>query len=341
VVTEALNRVQGFDVASDPKAREVLNKVLDQTRGTPQFVTLVDRFNLMDRYAEIVALAQAQPDSQLAVDAVKVLVNKEHRQLVLAGLRADDPLRAAALARALGNATDNKTAPLLVPIVDDEQRPLAVRQEAVKALGKSKAGARLLLDRVKGKKLADDLTQAAAFSLQTSPFDDFKSEVATIFPSPPARNDQPLPPLGQLLKAKGDVNKGKVVFNTIGKCNTCHVVNGEGKDVGPNLSEIGSKLSREAFFESILFPSAGISHNYETWTAVTTGGNTITGVLVSQTPAEVQLKGSDAIVRTVKRSELDEFVKQPVSLMPADLQKTMTSEELVDVIEYSQTLKKK
>jgi putative membrane-bound dehydrogenase-like protein len=341
IVTEALNRVKGFDLTKDPNARDVLNKVLDQTRGSVQFLTLVDRFNLEDRYPEIVALAQDQPDSQLAVDAVKLLVNKEHRQLVLQALRDDDPLRAAALARALGNATDNKTAALLVPIVDDAARALAVRQEAVKALGKSKAGARLLLERVKSQKLADDLTQAAAFALQTSPFDDFKSEVATIFPAPPARNDQPLPPLGQLLKMKGDVAKGKVVFNTVGKCNTCHVVNGEGKDVGPNLSEIGSKLSREAFFESILFPSAGISHNYETWTAITTGGNTITGILVSQTPAEVQLKGSDAIVRTIPRSELDELVKQPVSLMPADLQKTMTAEELVDVIEYSQTLKKK
>ncbi|HUQ73047.1 MAG TPA: PVC-type heme-binding CxxCH protein [Planctomycetaceae bacterium] len=341
IVTEAVNRVQGFDVSQQPDKLAALNKVLDRTKGTLAYLTLVDRFNLQDRYPEIVALAQDQPDSQLAVDAVKLLVNKEHRQLVTQGLRDDDPLRAAALARALGNATDNKTAPFLAPIVDDAKAPLAVRQEAVKSLGKSKAGARQLLDRVKSKKLADDLTQAAAFSLQTSPFDDFKSEVAAIFPSPPARNEQPLPPLGQLLKMKGDVNRGKVVYNTVGKCITCHVVNGEGKDVGPNHSEIGSKLSREAFFEAILFPSAGISHNYETWTAVTDSGNTITGILVSQTPTEVQLKGSDAIIRTVKRSELDEFVKQPVSLMPADLQKTMTVEELVDVIEYSQTLKKK
>jgi putative membrane-bound dehydrogenase-like protein len=341
ILTEALNRVQGLDVSKHPQAKAVLDKVLADARGTHQFVSLVDRFNLSDRYPEIIALAQTQPDSQVAVDAVKLLVNKEHRQLVLAGLRDADPLRAAALARALGNATDNKTAPLLSPIVDDNDRPLAVRQEAVKALGKSKAGARLLLDRVKSKKLTDDLTQAAAFGLQTSPFDDFKSEVATIFPPAPARNDQPLPPLGQLLKMKGDVNRGKVVYNTVGKCITCHVVNGEGKDVGPNHSEIGSKLSREAFFEAILFPSAGISHNYETWTAVTNSGNAITGILISQTPTEVQLKGSDAIIRTVKRSELEEFVKQPVSLMPADLQKTMTVEELVDVIEYSQTLKKK
>ena len=76
-----------------------------------------------------------------------------------------------------------------------------------------------------------------------------------------------------LLKSKGDATRGKEIFNGIAKCNTCHVVNGAGKEVGPNLSEIGSKLSREAFFESILFPSAGISHNYETWTASTVDGN--------------------------------------------------------------------
>jgi len=132
-----------------------------------------------------------------------------------------------------------------------------------------------------------------------------------------------------------------VVFNTIGKCNTCHVVNMEGKEVGPNLSEIGSKLSREALFESILYPSAGISHNYETWTALTDAGNTITGIKVSETGDTVVLRGADAITRTLKKSEIEELKKQSISLMPADLQKTMTAEELIDVIEFVQTLKKK
>ena len=80
--------------------------------------------------------------------------------------------------------------------------------------------------------------------------------------------------------------RGKIVYNTVGKCNTCHIVNKEGKEVGPDLSEIGSKLSREAMFESILFPSAGISHNYETWTAATDAGNVVTGIKVSETATE-------------------------------------------------------
>ena len=45
------------------------------------------------------------------------------------------------------------------------------------------------------KKIGDELSQAAAFALQVQPFDEFKGEIAAIFPPSPSRNDQPLPPL--------------------------------------------------------------------------------------------------------------------------------------------------
>jgi len=137
------------------------------------------------------------------------------------------------------------------------------------------------------------------------------------------------------------VNNGKLVFNTTGTCAKCHIVNDIGKEVGPNLSEIGSKLSTQAMFESILFPSAAVSHNYETYTIITDDGTSISGVLVSDTPESVTLKGADAIPKTVKKSQIDEMVQQKISLMPADLQKVMTEQELIDVVKYLETLKKK
>jgi len=45
-------------------------------------------------------------------------------------------------------------------------------------------------------------------------------------------------------------------------------------------------------------------------------------------------------VRTFPSAEIEEKVKQKISLMPADLQKVMTAQELIDVVEYMQTLKK-
>ena len=114
-----------------------------------------------------------------------------------------------------------------------------------------------------------------------------------------------------------------------------------GREIGPNLTEIGSKLSREAMFESVLYPSAGISHNFELWTVVMASGTTVNGMLTSNTDEEIRIKGDDALVRTFKKSDVEELVKQKISMMPADLQKTMTTQELADVVEYMQSLKKK
>jgi putative membrane-bound dehydrogenase-like protein len=342
ITGEAVNRLPNFDIAKNPEHAKALNKLLDQTRGTEQFVSLVDKFSLADRYPDLLAIADANAESQLGVEAIRVLLSKpQQRPLIKEALNGQDAKLAVNTARALGNSGDGRTVTLLLPIVTGKDHPSELRQEAVKALAKSPKGANELIAMATDKKLDPGLTQATAFALHASANENVKQQAAKLFPLPPSKNDKPLPPLAQLLKTKGDVSRGKVVFNMTGTCAKCHVVNGEGKEVGPNLSEIGSKLSREAMFESILYPSAGISHNYETYVLLLDDGNQVSGILTSQTPEEVSIKGIDAIVRSYKRSQIEEMQKQSISLMPADLQKVMTAEELVDVVEYVSTLKKK
>ena len=69
-------------------------------------------------------------------------------------------------------------------------------------------------------------------------------------------------------------------------------------------------------------------------------GNQVSGLKISETEDSVSIKNSEAIVRTVKREDIDELVRQDISLMPADIQKLLTAQELVDVVDYLQTLKK-
>ena len=94
-------------------------------------------------------------------------------------------------------------------------------------------------------------------------------------------------------------------------------------------------------FESILFPSAAISHNYESYFVALENGTTVTGLLISKTPTSVTIKDAESIIRTFKQNDIDKMVKQPISLMPADLTKLMTNQEIVDVVDYLTTLKKK
>ena len=127
----------------------------------------------------------------------------------------------------------------------------------------------------------------------------------------------------------------KVLVNDLGTS-----VKGEGKDVGPDLTEIGSKLSKEAMYVSILDPSAGVSFNYETYVARTLDGTTLSGILVSQTDDSVELKTAESIVHKLKRDDIEALKKLPTSLMPADLQKQLKADDLVDIVEYLTTLKK-
>ena len=158
-------------------------------------------------------------------------------------------------------------------------------------------------------------------------------------PGSTERRSPSSPPISDLVARSGDATRGAALFAKSGTCANCHIVNKQGKDVGPDLSEIGKKLSRTAFFESILFPSAGIAHNYENYSVVLLSGNTVDGLMTSSTDDSVTIRNKEAISRTIPRSEIDEVVKQKISIMPADIQKLLSEQDLVDIVEYLQTLK--
>ena len=338
--TEAISRLQAFDVTNNPEHLASMNRVLDGLKGQAQFVTLIDRFNVVSRFPELLALAQSKPDEQLSIDAIRVLLGKNQQELLKTALATKEGKAAVATATALSNSGDAKVAELLLPLMKDEQSPADLRREAMKGAARSKQGAAELVKLAESRKYDESLSPAISAALYGSAFDDVRQAAAKLFPLPPGKDSKPLPSLGDLAKLKGNVGNGQKLFATTGKCNTCHVVNGEGKDVGPNLSEIGAKLSKQALFESMIFPSAGISHNYESWTIVLHDGTTQTGIVISEDAEKLSLKGSDAIVRTFPLKEIDERTKQKISLMPADLAKQLSIEEMTDIVEYLTVLKK-
>lgn len=341
VNTEAIGRLQGFDVSKHPEHLAALNRVLDLLKGDPQFVTLIDKFAVASRYPELADLAANRPDEQIGLDAVRVLLAKRQTALLESNLKSAQGRVALGTATALSNSGDAQVAGILLPIVKDGAVSPDVRRQAIKGATLTKAGASEVLKLAEEKKFDDTFAPALSAALQSGPLDNAqRGLLMKLFPPPAGKNDQPLPPLSELAKLKGNAGQGARLFATTGKCNTCHVVNGEGKEVGPNLSEIGAKLARQALFESIVFPSAGISHNYEAWTIALKNGTTATGIVVSEDDTKLTLRGSDALARSFDKNEIEERVKNTVSLMPADLAKLLSPEEMADIVEYLTTLKK-
>ncbi len=339
IATESIGRLKSFDLKKNPRYAAALEKVLESHRGSGLFVELVDKFNVASRYPQLIDLAQKNAEGQLGANAVRVLFDKGQTELLRKVMSGKDMQSALDTVKALGTSGDGRAVGLLLPLVKNAELPIDLRRQAVRSLARSHNGAQEIVKLAKAKQLPEELKAVAGASLQMVMWKEIKQQAATLFPLPPGKNDKPLPPISELVKHRGDANKGKVIFTTTGTCANCHLVNGAGKEVGPDLSEIGKKLSREALFESILYPSASISHNYETYTVETTKGLQASGVLVSQTPEQMTVKGADAIVRAFKKSEIDKVEKSNVSLMPADLHKLLTAQDLADLVEYLLTLK--
>jgi putative membrane-bound dehydrogenase-like protein len=339
VSAEAINRLQGFDLKAKPEYQAALERVLESKKGTVDYVKLVDKFDLKDHDANLLKLAQEHPEEQVGVEAVRSLLGRGQTKSLQDAAKSENTQLATATVTAMGLAADGRTHELLTSLMNDEKASLDVRRAAVRGLGNVRSTAEQLLKRAGENKYDPALKDALAGTLASVQWNDLRQQAAKIFPAPPSKNNEPVPPLDQLVARNGSVAEGRVVFNTTGTCNKCHIVNGIGREIGPNLSEIGKKLSRQAMFESILYPSAGISHNYESYAVVTTNGEVLTGLIVSETGDEITLKDSNALTRTIKKSDIEEKKKQQVSLMPADLQKLITVQELVDIIDYLQTLK--
>ncbi len=336
---EALKRLGNFDPKKDAKYSKALDGLLERSKGTPQFVDLVNRFNISAKYPDLLDMAIADPAGQAGVDAIRILLGKNATELVTKALAGDEK-RVAGIVEVLANSGENRAAGILASVVKDDDRSVELRRKAVKGLARSQNGGRELIRMAQKDELEAGLRTAAALDLHRSRAKDVRSAAAKLFPLPKTKSNRSLPSIAKLLGARGNVERGAAVFAKTGTCANCHKVNGAGKEVGPDMSEIGGKLTREALFESILFPNAAISHNFETYVVVLKNGETHSGILLSQTAAEVVIKGADALSRKFPKAQVLALKKDKLSMMPADLQKQMSAQELVDVVAYMTTLKK-
>ena len=332
---DVVMRLTDTDLSTDAKAKGMVEKALTANEGLPAYVEIIAAFKLKDYDDQLIAIAAAHPDDATGASALRVVLANNNLDALNRGLISPN---GAALARALGNANDQKAVALLVPIVSDKTRELPLRQDSVRALGKIEQGAKALLDLVVTGQ-AKDLKALMGGVLSNAPWDPIREAAAKYFPPPQSKDNQVLPSNAELAKRSGDSANGEKVFNTI--CAMCHLVNGKGIDYGPGLGEVGSKLGKDALYEAILFPSNGIEHNYATTSLTLKDGNSALGIQVSETEAEVALKAIGGIVSTYKKGDIAQKATLKTSSMPAGMQAAMTQQELVDLVEYLSSMKKK
>jgi putative heme-binding domain-containing protein len=134
----------------------------------------------------------------------------------------------------------------------------------------------------------------------------------------------------------GNRDNGKGVFRRV--CVSCHKVGIEGANLGPEMTQVGKRLSPYKLVESIIDPNAEVDPKYLSTLVVTDEGKSITGLLVSETDNELVIfDGKEA--KRIPADSIDERVQLKQSSMPEGLAATLSPTELLDVIEYLKGLK--
>jgi putative heme-binding domain-containing protein len=226
-------------------------------------------------------------------------------------------------------------------LVSGKDSPLL--RAAIPAVAASRRGSLWLLELNDSNQLGENLKADVGGLLRNSVYKDVRERALKAFPPPGKLDPKKLPSPAALAGRKGNAKHGQEllaasVTSNI-QCLKCHTVRGVGGQIGPDLSMIGKKASRENLFESILLPSKAIADQYLTWNIETKKGVTVSGLIVEETPEFVTIRDANGKDTRIAVKEIDERKKSLVSIMPADLLVYMSEDELVDLVEYLFALK--
>jgi putative heme-binding domain-containing protein len=223
----------------------------------------------------------------------------------------------------------------------DETRPLALRRFASTQIVQTRAGATTLLKSIEEGVLPAALEFDAGEALRECRFKDVRERAVLVLPPETTRDGTPLPTLAELKNLSGDASRGRGIFfsEDRSQCYQCHVIGAEGRRVGPDLTKIGEKYGKDGLFESILNPSAAVSHEYAVWVVETRNGDVLTGYLRNESAENVVLMDSTGNPLAIPASDISGRYRSNMSLMPNGLAAGMTAQELADVVAFLESLK--
>lgn len=144
----------------------------------------------------------------------------------------------------------------------------------------------------------------------------------------------------------GDVAHGRAVFFGKGHCDSCHMVEGRGGVLGPDLSNIAATRKAVAISNALtraqhrVYGDGGVHlptvppMDYNPVHVVTKSGQALDGVMRNQDAWSLQFMTLDGKLHFFDRSALSSVAITPGSIMPTDYDKRLTAEEFRDLMAF-------
>jgi putative membrane-bound dehydrogenase-like protein len=135
----------------------------------------------------------------------------------------------------------------------------------------------------------------------------------------------------------GNERTGQLIYQQK-NCFRCH---GDARRLGPDLTGVAQRFSRDDLFTAIILPNKDISPAYQPKSIVTTTGKVYTGMVIYDSPALTLLQTTPDTTVRITQEETQLVLPGAVSFMPAGLLDDLRDAELADLYAYIKTLRKK
>jgi cytochrome c oxidase cbb3-type subunit III len=146
-------------------------------------------------------------------------------------------------------------------------------------------------------------------------------------------------------KPVGNAAHGKELFYGDANCSSCHMVEGHGGRLGPDLTAVGTARTVESLVESVRSPSKRLAwgltestkefaQEYETVTVVTPDGREIKGVILNEDQFSLQMMDTAERIHLFEKDKLRSMHKSRDSLMPSYNPTILSDQGLNDIVAY-------
>jgi putative membrane-bound dehydrogenase-like protein len=134
------------------------------------------------------------------------------------------------------------------------------------------------------------------------------------------------------LQTQGDALKGKNVYQQ--QCALCHQVRGKmGVTLGPDLGTIHN-WSKEAIMANVLAPNQSISSGYELWDVELNNGESLQGIIASETQGAITLINVGSPEKTIRREDIKSLKALSMSIMTEGLEKQISVDDMADLLAF-------
>jgi putative membrane-bound dehydrogenase-like protein len=294
------------------KSQPLVGKALSRARAIAMDSTQSDI-----KRADAVDFLSIDPPTKYVADLRKLFVAQEPLAIQLASLRTWSVIPDASLADYLVNNWQS-----LTPEIQDA---------AINTFLTNRERMDILLTAIEKNRIASAaVSWPRRVRLMAYNDDNIRNRARAIFVD--TREKKAPDTYAGVLNLTGDIGRGKVVYQQ--HCGLCHQIRGKmGMSIGPDLGTIHN-WSVDAIMNNILSPNASISSGYDLWSAGLQNGETVQGIIASETSSAITFRNVGTNDKTINRNNIKSLKALNMSIMPMGLEKQITPQQMADLLAF-------